>query len=308
MSFASGASFNFFDSTSSFSSALVRLLDDGTATLLTGASDIGQGSDGTLAQIAAEELGIHLNDIRVVSADTELTPVDYGSYSGRVTMFAGNAVKNAAADAKKQLLEVVAEQLEANIEDLAARDRKIYVKGSMEKGISFLDAVLATQRANKGMLIIGKGFYDPPPFNLLTGEGNISPAFSFGSYIAEVEVDKETGVVEVKCITAAHDCGKAINPIRVEGQLEGAVQMGLGYALSENLVIDKGMVLNPSLLDYKFPTALDMPQIRSVIIETYDPAGPFGAKEAGEGATIPVAPAIVNANPLKQMRASCTLN
>ncbi len=295
MSFASGASFNFFGSTSSFSAATVRLLDDGTATLLTGASDIGQGSDGTLAQIAAEELGVHLNDIRVVSADTELTPVDYGSYSSRVTMFAGNAVKNAAADAKNQLLEVVAKKLEANIDDLEARDRKIYVKGTPEKGMSFTDAILATQTVNKGMPVIGKGFYDPPPFNFVTSEGDISPAFSFGSYFAEVEVDRETGIIEVKCITAAHDCGKAINPIRVEGQLEGSVQMGLGYALSEHSVTVKGMVLNPSFLDYKFPTALDMPKVTSVIVEEYDPAGPFGAKESGEGTTIPVAPAIVNA-------------
>ncbi len=296
MSFASGAAFNFFGAPSGYSAATVRLLDDGTVTVLTGASDIGQGSDGTLSMIAAEELGVSMNDIRIISADTELTPVDYGSYSSRVTMFAGNAVKSAASDAKMQLFETVAKKLEANIEDLEAKDRRIYVKGSIEKGMSFAEAICETMAANKMMPVIGKGNYNPHvQFNMLTGEGNCTPAYSFASYVAEVEVDKETGVVKVPYLVAAHDCGRAINPTRVEGQLEGSVQMGLGHALMEELVMDKGLVLNSSFLDYKFPTALEMPSIKSVVVEAPDPHGPFGAKESGEGTTIPVVPSIGNA-------------
>jgi len=296
MSFASGAGFNFFGVPSSFSAATVKLMDDGTISLLTGASDIGQGSDGTLAQIAAEELGVSLDDIRVTSADTELTPVDFGTYSSRVTFMAGNAVKMAASDAKRQLFEVAADKLEANVEDLEARDRRIYVKGSPERGMSFTEAVLKTQEAKKGMPVIGKGFFYPRNiFNLVTGEGNITPAYSFGSYIAEVEIDKDTGKVKVTSFVAVHDCGTAINPMRVEGQLEGSVQMGLGYALGEELYIDKGQNLNPSFLNYRFPTALEMPKVKSVIVEENEPEGPFGAKEASEGTVVPVTPAITNA-------------
>jgi 4-hydroxybenzoyl-CoA reductase subunit alpha len=296
MASVSGAAFNHFGTTSAYSAATIKLMDDGTISLLTGASDIGQGSDGTLAQIVAEELGVNFEDIRVTSADTELTPVDFGTYSGRVTLMSGNAIKRAATDAKKQLFDVVAEKLEANIDDLEARDRRIYVKGSPEKGMSFTDAVLATQEARNGMPIIGKGSYNPHLlFNLKTGEGNMSPAFSFGAYIAEVEVDKETGEVKAKVLTGGHDCGTAINLMRIQGQLEGSVQMGLGYALSEELFMDKGQNLNPSFLEYKFPTALEMPICKSIIVQESDPEGPFGAKEASEGTPIAITPSIANA-------------
>jgi len=295
MCFCSGASFNFFGATPANSAATIRLMEDGTATLLTGASDVGQGSDGTLAQIAAEKLGLQYEDIRVVAADTEITPVDYGSFSSRVTLMAGNAVMRAAADAKKQLFEFVAEELEANVDDLEAKERRIYVKGSSEKGMLYKDAVLAFQTARQGAPLIGTGFYNPPPFSLLTGEGDITPAYAFGAYTAEVEVDKETGKIKVLNFFAFHDGGKAINPMRSEGQLEGAVQMGLGQALSEELFFDKGQNINPSFLNSGFPTAVDMPVLKAHNVEHPDPAGPYGAKEAGEGSTVPVAGAIANA-------------
>jgi 4-hydroxybenzoyl-CoA reductase subunit alpha len=296
MSYISGTSLNYSGSTYAHSSATIKLMDDGTISLLTGASDMGQGSDGTLAQIAAEELGVHLEDIRVTSADTELTPVDFGAYSSRTTFFAGNAVKSAASDVKRQIFEEVAKKLEANVEDLEAKDRRIYVKGSMDRGMSFTEAVLETNKARKGMPIIGKGFYNPTTtFNVVTNEGDVTPAHSFASYIAEVEVDKETGEVKVTSLTAVHDCGTAINPMRIEGQLEGSVQMGLGYVLSEKLYIDKGQNLNPSFLDYKFPTAIEMPVVKTVIVEENEPEGPYGAKGIGESSVIPVVPAIANA-------------
>jgi 4-hydroxybenzoyl-CoA reductase alpha subunit len=296
MSFVSGASPNFFGSSSSSSSATIRLMDDGTVSLLTGASDIGQGSDDTLAQIAAEELGVQLEDIRITSADTEITPVDFGSFSSRVTMFAGNAVKYAAYDAKQQLFEAVAIKLEANMEDLEAKNRRIYIKGNPDKGMSFIDAIAAAQRAKKGVPVIGKGVFDPPhvmnPGKLL---GDLSPAYSFGAYIAEVEVDTKTGKIKLNDLVCAHDCGTAINPMRVEGQLEGSVHMGIGYTLSEELLQRNGLNLNPSFLDYKIPTALDMPAIKSALEPDIDPVGPFGAKEAGEGPIVPVPGAIANA-------------
>ncbi|SPD71894.1 4-hydroxybenzoyl-CoA reductase subunit alpha [uncultured Desulfobacterium sp.] len=296
MSFVSGATNNFFATSSSRSSATLRVLDDGTVTLLTGASDIGQGSDETLSQIAAEELGVRLEDMRITSADTELTPVDFGSYSSRVTMFAGNAVKLAAADAKRQLFEVVAEKLEANPDDLEVRDRRIYVKGSPERGMTFIEAVAATQYAHKGRPIIGTGNFEPPRIlNLRKSEGDLTPAYSFGAYVADVEIDRETGRLKVNNFTCAHDCGTAINPMRVEGQVEGSIHMGLGYVLGEELVLDKGLVLNPSFLDYKIPTAMETPSIKAFDEPDIDPIGPFGAKEAGEGPIAPVAGAIANA-------------
>lgn len=295
MCFISGASANFFGATPAHSAANVRLMEDGTVTLLTGVSDVGQGCEDTLAQIAAEELGILYQDIRVVAADTEITPVDYGSYSSRVTMMGGNAALRAAADAKRQLFEVVADKLEANVEDLEAKERMVYVKGSPEKGMSFKEAVLAHQAAKEGQPLIGQGTYNPPAFDMMTGEGNVTPAFAFGANIAELEVDEETGIVRVLNFTTTHDGGRAISPMRAAGQLEGAIQMGLGQALSEELLYDKGQNLNPSFLNSGFLTAMDMPKITAHHVEHPDPAGPYGAKEAGEGSTVPICGAIANA-------------
>ncbi len=277
------------------SGALVEPQEDGTVILFTGASDIGQGLNTVLSQIVAEELGVGIEDVRIVAADTEITPFDQGTSSSRATMFAGNAVRLAAADARRQLFEAVAEKLEANPEDLEARDRKIFVKGSPEKGISFSDAVLASHLEKK-QPILGRGYYvpnveRPSP----TGEGNISPSYSFSAYVAEVEVDTETGRVKVSRITTAHDCGFAINPMAVEGQIEGGIQMGIGHALSEGFFREEGQTLNPSFLNYGMATSLDMPEIKTIIVETIDPEGPFGAKEAGEGTMIPTNPAIANA-------------
>jgi len=297
--FVSGAGWHFhYDSNIPHSTVKMEVSDSGSVTLLTGVSEIGQGIETVLTQVAAEELGVRVEDIRIVAADTGVTPVDLGSYSSRVTLMAGNATKMAAKEIKEKLLKVAADMLEANPEDLEIRDRKVYVKGSPERGKSFVEVVRAClSKINEPL--IGNGYYYPPTaefvLNLSTGEISFSPTYSFGAHCALVKVDMETGEVKVEELAAAHDCGVAINPMGVEGQIEGSVSMAFGQALLENFWFDGGQMLNPTLLNYKLATALDMPKVKSIIVESDDPEGPFGAKEASEGVLIPTIPAIANA-------------
>ncbi len=288
--FESGGIFNWFDTPYAFSSALMRIDIDGTVNLFTQASDIGQGSDTVLCQIAAEELGVHVEDIRLIAGDTALAPVDIGAWGSRQTLMAGHAVKAAAADAKRQLLEVATVKLSPNIVyELECKDRRIYVKSRPERGIPFEEVVQAAIRSKDGEAIIGRGVYTP------RGKGMVSPAYSFGAQVVEVEVDRETGQVKVLKAATAHDCGQPINPLAVEGQLEGSISMSMGYALSEELLTEAGKILNPNFADYKLVRAPDMPETETFAVETFEPEGPFGAKEAGEGLTLPTAAAIANA-------------
>jgi 4-hydroxybenzoyl-CoA reductase subunit alpha len=276
----------------------VKIERDGAITLLTGAADNGQGAETVISQIVAEELGVSLDDIRITAADTEITPLDPGTFGSGVTLRAGNAAKIAAQTAKDKLFEAVAEKMEAKIEDLEAKGRRIYIKGSPERGMSLEEAIKLYQYSDRPMPIIGRGSYQAPakePTTLLKEDGNFSPAYSFMTQAAEVEVDTHTGKVKVIKMVASHDCGKAINPMLVEGQLEGSVVGGMGQALYENVITDHGQVLNPSFLDYGIPTAMEAPSITSVEVETNDPEGPFGAKESGEGTQLAPAPAIINA-------------
>ncbi len=280
------------------SGAIVKIERDGSVTLLTGAADIGQGAETVISQIVAEELGVPLEDIRITAADTEITPLDPGTFGSGVTLRAGNAAKIAAQAAKEKLFEAVAEKMEIKVEDLETKNRRIYVKGSPEKGMSFQEAIKFYQYSDRPMPIIGRGSYYPPakePTTLLKEDGNFSPAYSFMTQAAEVEVDTKTGKVKVLKMVASHDCGRAINPMLVEGQLEGSVVGGMGQALYEEVITEKGLVLNPSFLDYGIPTAMEVPSITSVEVETDDPEGPFGAKESGEGTQLAPAPAIINA-------------
>lgn len=281
--------FGFADS----SAAYVRLHDDGTIVLLTGASDIGQGSDTTMCQIVAEEMGVPMESIRITSADTETAPRDLGTYASRITFIAGNAAKLAAVDAKRQLFEVIADRLEARAQDLEARDGHISVKGSPDRSLSFAEAAAYVMK-DRGIHIQGRGDFAAR----VDDKGsifNVSPTYSFGAQVAEVEVDTETGRVTVHQFSAAHDCGFAVNPMSLEGQVEGSVNCGTGHALTEVRSLNQGQVLNSSLLDYKIPTSLDGPRVATTLVETVDPDGPFGAKGVSEGAQVPVAPAIVNA-------------
>jgi len=285
--FPSGAGFYFNRTTSAHSSVTIKAGDGGGVNVFTGASDIGQGSDSVICQIVAEVLGLALGDIHLTSADTRLTPPDMGTYSSRVTVAAGNAALNAANGIKAQLFEFVAEELKADPKDLFASDSRIAVEGRPDRFISFTDAVNLYQKKKHGSPLVAQGSYNSPD--------PLSPTYSFGAYICEVEVDLLTGAVRIIKFTVGHDCGQPLNPMSVEGQIEGCIGMGLGYALSEGLIFEGGQTMNPSFLGYGLPTADQMPEISINHIITDDPHGPFGAKETGEGSLDPAAPAIANA-------------
>jgi 4-hydroxybenzoyl-CoA reductase subunit alpha len=266
------------------SQAMVKFNEDGGATVISGVVDNGQGNDNMLVQIAAEELGLGPDDIQLVTADTEVTPSDPGAYSQVSTFIGGQAVRNAARDARDKLFEIAARALEAHVEDLVARDRKIHVKGSPEKAIP-IPKVIRMGLA-QGRNVSGEGSYwpkvDPKREWVSNPFGQMCEAFSFGTTIAEVEVDPETGKVKVLEVTAAQDVGYPLNPRVLEGQFEGSVAMGgQGGMLTEYHFWDKGRVMNPTMLEYKLPLAVDMPRINPIIVESMDPGGPYGAKEAG---------------------------
>jgi 4-hydroxybenzoyl-CoA reductase alpha subunit len=296
--FLSGSAFAILNTPKNYSSCvIIKLHREGFATVFTGASDIGQGSDTVLGMIAAEELGLSPENVRVVSGDTELTPFDSGAFGSRTTFLVGNAVKRAATEAKQQLFKAVSERLEASIEDLESKEGRIFVKGNPEKGMSFGEAVFACQELAGGTEIVGRGTFsfeiDASIYE--TGLGNYCPSYSFSTGTAKVEVDRKTGLVDVIKVVFAHDIGYPINPVSVEGQLQGSILMGYGFTLLEQALLKKGRILNPSFLDYMVPTALDMPEIEIALVKTNDPGGPFGAKECGEGSTSPVSPCIANA-------------
>ncbi len=280
------------------SQAFVKFHEDGGATVISGVVDNGQGNDNMLVQIAAEELGIAIEDIRLISADTEITPTDAGSYSMISTFGGGNAVKSAAADARAQIFELASEMLEADPEDLVAKNGKVFVKGAPKAGISI--AKIVRKALIQGRPIMGRGAFSPDVDQkrewITNPRGQLSQAFSFGATVTEVEVDQETGMVKAKKVTCAQDCGFAINPMVVEGQFEGGVAMGgQGGMISEEHRWYKGRCLNPTMLEYKIPTIKDMPEIEPIIVESNDPAGPYGAKEAGMSIAMSAAQAYCNA-------------
>lgn len=277
--------------------ATVKVDDFGRVSLVTGATEIGQGADVVLAQIVAEVLGVPLDDVTVVNNDTDVKPWDVGVHASRTTFIAGKAAWLAAQEARRQIIAHAAEMLGEAPDHLALAERRVFVKAQPERGVALDKVVRALHFRSGGQVVQGQAWYDPPNemVDKQTYKGNISAAYGFGAQAAEVEVDMETGRVRVLRLVAAHDVGRAINPMYVEGQIEGGIQMGLGYALTEELVVRQGRVLNPNFLDYRLPTALDMPQIETILIESADPEGPFGAKGVGEMGCNPTAAAIANA-------------
>jgi len=279
------------------SAATVKVNEDGTATLLTGTVETGQGSLTVLGQIAAEELGIATDDVHVVSADTDTTPMDTGAIASRTTYVTGNAIRLAAGKAKSILFEIAAPALGVRPDQLEARDRKIQVKGYPQRGLPIAEVAHRAQ-AVMGEPPIGTASWNPPTVALdpETGQGKPFSTYVYATQIAEVDVDDETGEVDVLRIVAAHDCGTPINPMLVEGQVEGGISMGVGFALQEEILFDAaGRQINPSLTNYIVPTSLDMPEIEVDIVPSYDPTGPFGAKGVGEPTCVPTAAAILNA-------------
>ncbi len=277
--------------------ATVKVDDFGHVTLVTGATEIGQGSETVLAQIVAETLGVSLDDVSVENSDTDVKPWDVGVHASRTTFIAGNAACIAARQARDQIFETAAEMLEVKPEELIARQGKVMVRDDPERSIPISKAVRRRHFRQGGRIVIGEGWYDPPTrlVDKATYKGNISAAYGFGAQMAEVEVDLDTGIVRVLRLVCANDVGRAINPMAVEGQIEGGAQMGLGYALTEELLVQEGRVLNPTFADYRLFTAADMPRIETIIVETDDPGGPFGAKGVGEMGGTPTAAAIANA-------------
>jgi CO/xanthine dehydrogenase Mo-binding subunit len=278
------------------SAATVIVNEDGTATLLTGTVEIGQGSLTVLGQIAAEELGIAPDDVTVVSADTDVTPMDTGPIASRTTYVTGNAVQIAASQAKRILFETAASMLRVIPEHLEACDHEIWVIGFPEKRLPIAKVARESQ-VILGKPVMASASYNPKtvPLDSEFGQGKPFNTYVYATQIAEVEVETDTGRVDVLRIVAAHDCGTPINPLLVEGQIEGGIGTGIGFALTEEIVFQNGVQLNPRLSDYVIPTALDMPKVESIIVDNYDPTGPFGAKGVGEPTLVPTASAILNA-------------
>jgi xanthine dehydrogenase molybdenum-binding subunit len=276
--------------------AIVKLDDFGTVTLITGASEIGQGSETVLAMIVAEELGVPLDRIEVVNSDTAVKPWDVGVHASRTTFVAGNAALLAARDVKRQLLALASAELEEPVESLDLEEGFLFVKAAPRRRVPYDKVVRAGHFREGGRILVGQAFYDPPTQMLDKDfRGNVSVTYAFAAQAALVEVEQATGKVEVLRVASAHDVGRALNPVGCEGQIEGGIHMGLGYCLTEELRLDRGRVLNPGFLDYKLLTAPDMPEILITLIETVDEAGPFGAKGLGEAGTIPVSAAVANA-------------
>ena len=280
------------------SAAVVKFDEDGGVTLISGVVDNGQGNENVVLQIAAEALGVPVEAIQLVASDTEVTPLDQGAYSQATTLVSGNAVRLACEDAKRQILEIAAESMEANAADLDLAEGKVFVRGSPSRPVP-LPKVIRTGLL-QGRNVIGHGSFGPNVDQnrewIQNPRGQLAAAFSYGSAVVEVKVDPETGQVDVVDVWVAHDCGRAINPKEVEGQMEAGVAMGgHGGILLEALKWHEGANLNTGFLDYKVPLAPDMPPIHSVIVESDDPVGPFGAKEGGLSISMCTAQAYTNA-------------
>jgi 4-hydroxybenzoyl-CoA reductase subunit alpha len=338
--YVSGAANSIIRSDMPHSTVNIKIDRDGGVVVYTGASEIGQGSDTMTAQVAAEVLGCSLERVRVIAADTDLTPIDIGSYSSRVTFMAGNATLRAAEDVRKRIAAAAAKKMNCSVEDLAFCDDIVFKKGSAppvvqkdqaeeveitETGASvsgrvvgqILRGSLQQKRKEEGPkewmtfeeavvaaidfhgALTGTGSYAPPPEarggKHKGGGVGPSPAYSYSAQVAEVSVDEETGEVTVHKVWAAHDCGRALNPVSVEGQIIGSVWMGMGQALTEEMVWKDGMLMNPGMLEYRSPSSVESPEVEPIIVESVDPEGPFGAKECSEGSLAATIPAISNA-------------
>jgi len=277
------------------SGVVLRADRSGGVTVLCGATDIGQGSDSILAYLVAEVLGLDPKDVHVHPADTSLTPVDLGSYSSRVTLMCGQAAIQAAERLRAVIFRAVAAKLGVEVAALQVRDRKVGVPEDWDKAVDFANAVELGE-AMHGVLAFAGSYAPPKRAGKYKGGGvGPSPCYSYSACVVELSVDEDTGEIELHDVWIAHDIGRALNPLLVEGQVEGSVYMGIGEALMEAQVFRKNVHKAPSMLEYKSPTTLETPDIHTMLVETDDPEGPFGAKEAGQGPLLPVMPAIANA-------------
>ena len=275
---------------------IMRIDDFGKVTVITGAVEIGQGSETVIAQVAAETLGVNPEDITIVKGDTAICPWDVGTHASRQAFVSGNAAIACGGKLKQRILELAAPMMRVDPKDLDLKDRMVFSMYDPEEKMP-LDKVLRRAHfQSQGQVLAAEHFYDPPN-EMLDREykGNLSCSYAYGATGVEVEVDTETGQVTILRYVAAHDVGRALNPMLLEGQIHGAAVMGTGYALTEQLVLKNGRVMNDNFLDYKILTAMDKVPVEPVLVEPVDEAGPYGAKGVGEPGCVPVAPAIANA-------------
>ena len=275
---------------------IIKMDDFGKVDVFTGASDIGQGSDTVIAQIVAEVLGIPIEDVNVVNNDTDICPWDVGVHASRTTFVAGNAALGAAKKIREQILEAAGKLLEEEPSFLDIKNSIIYSTKDKEKSTPLGKALRKIHYTLGGKMLMAEYFYDPANENFdREFKGNLSVSYAYGAHGVEVEVDKETGQVKILNYIAAHDVGKPINPLLLEGQIYGGGLQGIGYALGEKMIYKNGRLMNGNFLDYKMPTVKDVPPVQAVIVETDEKDGPFGAKGIGEPGLVPTAPAIANA-------------
>ncbi|RME74397.1 MAG: aldehyde oxidase [Planctomycetota bacterium] len=297
-SYITGAGLPIYWNAMPHSGVQLKLDRSGGVTVFCGSTDIGQGSDSVLAYVVAEELGLDPFSIHVVAGDTDLTPVDLGSYSSRVTLMTGNAALEAASRARSLLARAVGEELGVPPDRLAFAEGRVFDTAEPEYGVAFAEAVEIAE-ARFGTIGTTGSYTPPPAAGRYKGAGvGPSPAYSYTACVCEVEVDEETGIVAVPRVWIAHDIGRAINPTLAIGQVEGGVYMGLGEALMESMRYrEKRRVIHrhPSMLEYKSPTSFEAPEIHTFLIEDPDPNGPYGAKEVGQGPLLPIPPAVANA-------------
>ncbi|MFQ6013673.1 MAG: molybdopterin cofactor-binding domain-containing protein, partial [Thermoplasmata archaeon] len=293
--YLSGASLPVYWNDMPHSEVQLKVDRSGTVALFCGAIDIGQGSDQVLASTTAEVLGLEPEDIQLVTGDTDLTPIDLGSYSSRVTFMAGNAAIQAAERLRAQIAEGAATQLKVPAGRIAFQAGRVFDAQRPEEGVPWAEACALAETVHGSLS--SSGAYKPPELSgPYKGAGvGPSPAYSYSACVAEVIADKESGVVEVEKVWIAHDIGRSLNPTLVLGQVEGSVYMGLGEVLLEEQTFRHGLHKIPSMLEYKSPTTKDMPPVETILVETVDPEGPFGAKECGQGPLLPVIPAVANA-------------
>jgi len=275
---------------------LIKVNDYGKVDVFTGATDMGQGADTVIAQIVAETLGLAIEDIHVIHTDTDVCPWDVGAHASRTTFVAGNSALGAARKLKGQIVKIASKMLDVEPEEIELNARIAVSRVDKEKNIELEKLLRKTHFSPGGNMFMAEYFYDPDNENLGRDfKGNLSMTYTFGTHGARVRVDEETGKVEILNYVAVHDVGCAINPMLLDGQVYGGVMMGIGYALTEQVQLEKGEIMNPNFRDYKILTAKDTVNIQAPFLETTDPDGPFGAKGIGEPGCVPTAPAIANA-------------
>jgi xanthine dehydrogenase molybdenum-binding subunit len=275
---------------------IIKVDDFGRVDVFTGATDMGQGADTVIAQVVAEELGVMVEDVNVIHNDTDVCPWDVGAHASRTTFVACNSALGAARKIKSRILEMASGELGEPVEELALQDRAVFCRSNPDKRVELGKLLRRSHFSLQGQMLMAECFYDPENENLdRQFRGNLSMTYTFGTHGVRVRVDEETGKVKILQYVTAHDVGRAINPMLLQGQVFGGALMGIGYALTEQLVLEKGEIMNPNFRDYKILTAKDAVPIESVILETPDSDGPFGAKGIGEPGCVATAPAIANA-------------